>query len=268
MIDFKTINEISLLYNFHSHTPYCDGHSPMRDYIVEAIKNGFTHYGFTPHSPVPFDSHCNINVEDLDKYTSDFNTIKEEFGDKIKLYKSLEIDYLNDDWSATNKIIENLNLDYKLSSIHFVPCGDFFVDTDGRFDNFKMKMEKYFDNDIEFVVNAFYNQTWKMIDHGGFDIIGHFDKIGQNASYFKPGIESEDWYSKLILKTIEAIKDTGLVAEINTKSFNDHKRFFPNERYFEIVKRYEIPVIFNSDSHYSAKINENRMNAIKTFYNK
>ena len=35
MIDFKRIAKESKLYNFHSHSPYCDGHAPIEDFIKE-----------------------------------------------------------------------------------------------------------------------------------------------------------------------------------------------------------------------------------------
>ena len=66
MIDFERIARESQLYNFHSHTPYCDGHAPMRDFVEEAIRMGFTDWGFTPHSPVPIASPCNIKLADVE----------------------------------------------------------------------------------------------------------------------------------------------------------------------------------------------------------
>ena len=41
------------------------------------------------------------------------------------------------------------------------------------------------------VVDTFYSHTLAMIEAGGFDMIGHFDKIGFNASYFQKGIEEK-----------------------------------------------------------------------------
>ena len=38
MIDFKKIIKNSRLYNFHSHTQFCDGHAPMEEFVEEAVK--------------------------------------------------------------------------------------------------------------------------------------------------------------------------------------------------------------------------------------
>lgn len=265
MIDFKGITQRTQLYNFHSHTQFCDGRAAMHDFVVAAIEQGFTDYGFSPHSPAPIESPCNIKLENVPLYLDEFKRLKKEFEGKINLYLSMEIDYFNHEHGPSSKYYNGLNLDYKIGSVHFVPCGDTYVDTDGNFNNFKLKMERYFDNDIRTVVERFYARTLQMIESKGFDIIGHFDKIGQNASYFQPGIEEEEWYQKLVLKVIDAIKDTGLIAEINTKSLMEHNRFFPNKRYFGLLKKYEIPVVVNSDAHYPERINAGRMEAIELY---
>jgi len=266
-MDFKEITDKSRLYNFHSHTQFCDGHATMREFTEAAIKAGFTDYGFSPHSPIPFDSPCNMKTEDVNDYLSEFESLRDEFKDNIRLYKSMEIDYISEEWGPSTPYFDSIGLDYKIGSVHFIPHDDIFIDTDGSFQNFKIKMEKYFDNDIRYVVETFYNQTLKMIEKKGFEIIGHFDKIGQNANYFKPGIEDEPWYLNLVMKVIEAIKDSGMTVEINTKSLSQNGRLFPNERYFPIIKKYGIPVIFNSDAHYPDRINAGRIEAYN-IYNK
>ena len=55
MIDFKNIAATSKLYNFHSHTQFCDGHAEMPEFAAKAAEMGFSHYGFSPHSPVPIE---------------------------------------------------------------------------------------------------------------------------------------------------------------------------------------------------------------------
>lgn len=268
MIDFKRITTTSALYNFHSHTQFCDGHAPMREFVPKAIELGFTDYGFSPHSPIPIPSPCNMKDTDVPVYIDEVNKLKEAYGTDINLYAAMEIDYLGDSWGPSDPYFDTVPLDYRIGSVHFIPCGNGFVDTDGNFTSFKEKMAEFFDNDIRHVVDTFYCQTLKMIEAGGFDIIGHFDKIGQNASYFCSGIENEDWYKRHIDNVICAIKDFGLIAEINTKSLSGHHRFFPNERYFGQIKKYGIPVIFNSDVHRTELINAGRQEAMTAYYNK
>ena len=124
-------------------------------------------------------------------------------------------------------------------------------------------MELYFNNDIKSVVECFYNETISMIEAGGFDIIGHFDKIGHNAGHFQEGIENEDWYNSLVMRTFEAIMDHHLIIEVNTKAYTEHNRFFPNIRYFEMLKKSGATLLINSDAHYPQLINSGRLEALK-----
>lgn len=266
MVDFKQIIQNSELYNFHSHTQFCDGRASMEDFVKEAVKSGFTDYGFSPHSPIPLKSPCNMSKESVNDYIAEYIRLKDLYGDCINLYLSMEIDYLGDQWGASDAYFDTLPLDYRISSVHFIPAftdSDLYVDIDGRYPAFKQKMEKYFYNDIKSVVESFYGQSIKMIEAGGFDIIGHFDKIGHNAGHFKEGIENESWYEHLFLQTFEAIMDNHLIIEINTKAYIEHNRFFPNVKYFNMLKQSGALLLVNSDAHYPALINSGRDEAMR-----
>lgn len=267
MIDLLGIASSTTKYNFHSHTQFCDGRAPMESFVIEAIKQGFTHYGFSPHSPVPFPSSANMSAEDVPLYLDEVARLKMKYQHQINLYASMEIDFV-EGWGPTHPFFKSLPLDYRIGSVHFIPSfinPDEMVDIDGRYDNFKKKMTEYFNDDIEAVVCSYYDQSLKMIESGGFDIIAHCDKIGNNASCHRPGIDKEEWYDKLVLRNFEAIMDHNYVIEINTKAWDNFKRFFPNERYFKLIKQYNAPVVFNSDAHYPELINAGRSESIELF---
>lgn len=267
MIDLIRITRQSDLYNFHSHTQFCDGKANMQDFVEAAIEQHFTDYGFSPHSPIPVASSCNITQENVPKYIDEYHRLKSLYGSKINLYLSFEIDYINENWGPSSAYFDTLPLDYRIGSVHFIPYGDTFVDVDGSFSRFKLNIEKYFDNDIRTVVDSFFSQSLKMIEQKGFDIIGHFDKIAHNANMFQPGIETEPWFAKHIQTMLEAIADSRLIVEINTKSYANFNRFFPNRQYFHKIKKMGIPVVINSDAHRPDKINSSRFEAMEAFKN-
>lgn len=265
MIDFKKIIKNSRLYNFHSHTQFCDGHAPMEEFVEEAVKEGFTDYGFSPHSPIPFESSCNMSMDSVDEYMSEFKRLKGIYGNCLNLYSSMEIDYINDEWRPSNPYFDTIPLDYRIGSVHFIPSfteEGKYIDIDGRFLSFKEKMHKYFHDDIEAVVRSFYKQSLDMVEAGGFDIIGHFDKIGHNAGHFREGIEDEKWYEQLFMQLFEAIMDHHLIIEVNTKAWDEHHRFFPNLKYFDLLKRSGAVLLINSDAHYPTLINAGRDDAM------
>lgn len=267
MIDLHNIITNTTHYNFHSHTQYCDGRDEMENFVKAAIEQGFEHYGFSPHSPIPIESPCNMNVDDVQSYLNEATRLKAKYGNRINLYTSMEIDYLGQ-WGPMNSVFQQLPLDYRIGSIHFLPVWENpqqYADIDGSFDDFSRVMKLHFNNDIESVVKLYYDQSLKLLEDGGFDIIAHFDKIGLNASKFRAGIDCEQWYEKLVRRNIEAIMDCHYIVEINTKAWLQHGRFFPNARYFRWLKRYNAPIAFNSDAHYPHLINAGREEAIALY---
>ncbi len=265
MFDFKSITLGDSRYNFHSHTQFCDGRATMAEF-AEAVSNaGFRHWGFSPHSPVPIDSPCNMAEYDVPIYLAEvcrLNSLYES--SDIEFYTSMEIDYLGEHWGPANDYFQQLPLDYRIGSVHFIPSPDTGepVDIDGRYESFLRKMHDYFHDDIHYVVNTFFDQSLAMVRAGGFDLIGHFDKIGHNASHFCPGIEDEPFYRRRLLELTDAIIASGVTVEINTKALAEHGRLFPSSSVWPILLKAGVPVVVNSDAHYTHLVNASRPEAL------
>ncbi len=269
MIDLREISTSTSRYNFHTHTQYCDGRDTIENFVKHAVDAGFKHLGFSPHSPVIVESPCNMKIEDVEKYLNEMNHLKSVYCDRIHLYAAMEIDYF-DNWGPSNVFFVSLPLDYRIGSIHFIPSfvnEEEYVDIDGNFESFRNKMNLHFNNDIRGVVESYYKQSLKMIEAGGFDIIGHFDKIGYNASLFQRGIDEEEWYLKLVRNVFDAILDKDYIIEINTKAYEQFNRFFPSERLFTWIKQYKPHVLINSDSHFPHLLNSGRESAMHILNN-
>lgn len=259
MIDFREIANSTNLYNFHTHTQFCDGRSSMAEQAEAAYSAGIKHLGFSPHSPISIESPCNMSADDVPAYLSEIQRLKQEYSGRMEIYAGMESDWLG----SESAVMPLADLDYTIGSVHFIPNQDgILVDVDGNFNSFSRKMQQYFRDDIEYVVRRFYAASAKMLAWGQFDILGHFDKIAQNASYFRAGIESEAWYDKLVNEYIDQIIASGKVVEINTKARLEHKRFFPHQRHWKRLLQAGVPLIVNSDSHYADRITASRDEAL------
>lgn len=266
MFDFTRITQTTDLYNLHTHTQFCDGHAPMEEFVVEALAQGFTHLGFSPHSPISVDSPVNMARERVQEYLDEIERLRQSYGDRIKLYASMEVDYVGTGDGPASDYFQQLPLDYCIGSVHFIPAIDNpqdMVDIDGKFAGFKARMGEKFGGDIEYVVKMFFSQMMAMVEEGGFDIVGHMDKIGFNASQYRDGIDEEPWFDKLVQDLFDNIMDHHLVIEVNTKAWLQRNRFYPNLKYFEMLKRFNAPVVVNSDAHYPTLLNSGRLEALK-----
>lgn len=236
----------------------------MEDFIRFAVSQGFTSYGFSSHAPLPFSTAWTMEWDRMDDYLSEFARLKEQYAPRIELAIGLEIDYLHDDSHPGAPCFQQLPLDYRIGSVHMVlsPAGS-LVDIDTPASRFKELVDTHFEGDLDEVVRRYYRNLNRMVQLGGFDIIGHADKMHYNASCYRPGLLDEPWYDTLVCDYFESIARRGYIVEINTKSYGELGTFYPNERYFPYLRELGIRVQVNSDAHYPERINNGRETALQ-----
>lgn len=252
------------LTNYHSHSLYCDGRAGMEDFVRFALSEGFTSYGFSSHAPLPFSTAWTMEWDCMADYQAEFRHLKEKYAPQIELYLGLEIDYLNEESNPSIARFRELPLDYRIGSVHLLynDKGE-VVDVDVSADIFKKIVDEQFGGDLKRVVRLYYKRLRRMLELGGFDIVGHADKIHYNASCYRPGLLDEPWYDLLVREYFEDIARRGYQVEINTKAYHDLGTFYPNERYFSFLQDLGIRVQVNSDSHYPERINNGRPEALQ-----
>ena len=112
------------LSNYHSHCTFCDGRSIPEDFVRFAITHGFRAYGFSSHSPLPFETFWNMSKDDMPEYLQEIKRLKQKYSDQLEIYAGLEIDYLDETYNASIPYFQELPLDYRIGSIHFLPVSE------------------------------------------------------------------------------------------------------------------------------------------------
>lgn len=256
------------LTNYHSHCLYCDGRANMEDFIRFAVSEGFSSYGISSHAPLPFSTAWTMEWDRMNDYLSEFARLKETYADRIELAIGLEIDYLSEESHPALSRFQELPLDYRIGSVHMLysPQGK-VVDVDTPADSFRRLVDEHFEGDLDSVIRLYYHNLLRMVRLGGFDIVGHADKMHYNAACYRPGLLDEPWYDRLVSDYFAEIAQRGYIVEINTKAYHDLGTFYPNERYFSLLKELGIPVQVNSDAHYPERINYGRPEALTALAN-
>lgn len=252
------------LTNYHSHCSFCDGRAPLEEFVKEAIRQGFYSYGVSSHAPLPFPTQWTMEWEQMEAYLDEFKNLRSKYADEIELYVGLEIDYLNEESNPSVARFTELPLDYRIGSVHLLydAAGE-VVDIDCSPAVFKERVDRHFNGDVLGVVRMYFDRLFRMVELGGFDILGHADKMHYNASYYHPGLLDEPWYEALMKDYFSLVASRGYLVEINTKAFDSLGTFYPNSRYWELMKEYQIKVLVNSDAHYPERINAGRMEALR-----
>ncbi|MBS2212309.1 histidinol-phosphatase [Carboxylicivirga mesophila] len=242
--------------NYHGHCDYCDGQGRIEDYILKAIELKMDAIGISSHAPVPFWTDWNMRAENLPAYLNEVEELKAKYEGRIAVYKSLEVDYIPHLISAKHDLITNAELDYVVGSVHFI--GQMNDGThwavDAPVEEFKQGLQESFDGDIKQAAIRYYELQREMIERTAPDIIGHMDKIKMHNVRLNLFDENEQWYVNEVHKTLELIKEKGVIVEINTKAYFRDGHLFPGPEHFAKIKELNIPITINSDAHHSDKL--------------
>ena len=128
-------------------------------------------------------------------------------------------------------------------------------------------VDEHFGGDVVEVVCRYYRQLDAMLEAGGFNIVGHPDKMHYNACCYRPGLLDEPWYDEMVRSYLAKIVHKGYIVEVNTKAFSETRTFFPNARYYNYLYNIGAKVQVNSDAHYPDKISSGRSEALIALWN-
>lgn len=226
----------------HNHSTWCDGKNTIPEIVEAAIDKGFTDIGFSSHS---YDPKFPESLRDEEGYVSAVREAGIEYKDQIRIACGLEQDYL----SAAPKIEY---YDYIIASVHYVPVGSgetFCVDE--SYESFKAAAEKYFGDDRDAMVKAYYNSVVDNVQKYRPNIIGHFDLLLKYNSAGDIFNENSIEYRKTALDAADKCMETGSIFEINTGGMYRAYRNFPylQDYLLEHLAKYDYPVIINTDCH-------------------
>lgn len=250
--------------NYHSHCFYCDGRADMATFARWAHAKGFSAYGFSSHAPLPFPTAWTMEWDRMDDYLADFRLLRQQYEGRLELYAALEIDYLNDAWNPASPCFQELPLDYRIGSVHLLyDAKGNVVDGDLPAPKFAKMVLQHFHGDIETVVKQYFDRANRMLQLGGFQILGHADKVHYNAEWYCPHIVEQSWYVDLVKTHLAEAVRRGYFIEINTKAYVDLGVFYPDVCYFPFLHALGARVVVNSDVHYPDRIESGRKEALQ-----
>jgi histidinol-phosphatase (PHP family) len=236
--------------NYHTHTHFCDGKESLSATVERALITKLTAVGFSSHASLPFHRPWCMKANRLPAYLAEIETLKKE-NSNLQIYSGLEIDYIPETISPKDY---QHQLDYTIGSIHFVeqfPSGDEW-EIDGSHAQFLDGLAQIFGGNIQAAVERYFELTRSMITESSPTIVGHLDKIKIQNQENKFFAESDSWYRKVVLKTIDAIGKSNCIVEVNTRGLYQNKSTttYPSPWILEEVCERGIPITLSSDAHH------------------
>ena len=226
--------------NYHTHHYLCThATGNISDYVKEAIANNFTELGISDHGPINAKAFPRMNLKEFEEiYLKELNEAVLLYGDNIKIYKGLEIEYIKEDDSHYKYLLTKL--DYLILGAHYYkgeenlhPYSTYSVNSHERLASY-----------TKYVCEA--------LDKKYFKILAHPD-------LFMHGYRLLDSFGEKCVKTIvEAAIRNDVLLEFNAGGIRNNKNFdesnnpiymVPNDGFWKIAATLNPKVIIGSDCH-------------------
>ena len=232
-----------MLYNYHTHTTYCDGKTPAEAMVQKAIELKLFEIGFSGHSYTPFDLEPCMTLEGTEEYKKEITVLKEKYKDKIKILLGIEYDYYSE--------CSLEGYDYILGSVHYLYKNGEYICIDYSREKQIEAVNKYYNGDFYSYIEGYYATVAKLYSKTKCDIIGHFDLITKYNSDGSLFDTNHPRYIAAWQRAADAIIKTPAVVEINTGGIaRGHvKSPYPAKEIIDYFKANGKKMIFSSDCH-------------------
>lgn len=232
-----------MLYNYHTHTTYCDGKNTAEETVQKAIELGLSEIGFSGHSYTEFDLEPCMTREGTESYKKEIKALKEKYKGKIKILLGIEYDYQSaeplDDY------------DYILGSVHYILKNGEYLCVDYSRDLQIDAVNRLYNGDFYGYIEDYYSLVSDLYNKTKCDIIGHFDlitKFNSDGSLFDV---NHPRYIAAWKSAADAVLKAPAAVEINTGGIARGylKNPYPAEEIIDYFKQNGKKLIFSSDCH-------------------
>ena len=230
--------------NIHTHTTFSDGKHPPEEVVLSALEKGFTTVGFSDHSYTAFDlSYC-MRLERYAAYRETIRGLQQKYAGTIEILYGTEYDRFSEPETKAG-------FDYFLAGVHYVRAGGVYYPVDSSAEETAKAIREGFGGDERRYVKSYYEA---MADCAALSplYVAHFDLLTK----FSTIDESDAFYRRTALETLDALLDRGMPIEVNTGAMARGKKDipYPSEFLLKRIAERDGAVVFGSDCHDKTKL--------------
>jgi len=244
--------------NYHTHCTFCDGKNTAEEMAQRGAELGLGVLGFSSHTAWPFGTKWHLQPRQYDTYLAEISRLKELYKGKMEILAGFEAEYIRGFALPEKSAYKEFKPDYLIGSVHYIFSENLkgaevppYFTVDGSTEELLGGIKSHFGGDAKKAVQTYFAFERDMVQSCDFDIIGHADLIRKRNGELRFFDENDDWYRRELQETAKAIGKSGKVAEINTGGMSRAglPSPYPSPYFLSLLKKYDIPLTLNSDSH-------------------
>ncbi len=227
--------------NYHTHTTRCmHAIGSDEEYVLAAIKAGFTTLGFSDHAPWNYKTNLvsgiRMKITDFDNYYESINKLKIKYASQIKILIGLECEYFPE-------YMEEFKAFLTEKKVEYIIFGNHFMDTE--------ESKVYYGTqtkDLE-ILEKYKNSCIEGMKTGIYSYLAHPDL------FMRSGIKWDENTERVSIEICEAAKKYNIPLEYNLQGLNlnyaQNKvgKSYPLPEFFQIAAKIGNDVIIGVDAH-------------------
>jgi len=216
------------MFDCHLHSSFSSDSTMDTEIACEtSIKLGLEGIAFTDHYDYDypgFEDEFNI---DFEQYSKKLEFLRTKYFEHLKILKGIEVGYQPHAIEKTNQIVNSLDFDFVIGSVHIIDGFDPYENDD--FFRGKSKHEAY----IRYLEEIYASVS----EFNNFDVIGHIGYIRRYGHYNDRSLRYCD-YNDLLEMIFKKVIQNGKGIEINSSGFKSELLNSPMPD-FDLIKRYK-----------------------------
>lgn len=224
-----------IMSNYHTHTTRCKhAYGSDEQFVLSAIKAGYTSLAFTDHSPwllYPFEAgSIRMHISEMEEYVESINHLKRQYRDEISIYVGLEAEYYRDriDWLINLK--QKHQLDLLILGNHFRG----HESNETYYGNYRDKTNVY-KHYVEDAIDAMATEAYSIFAHPDlyFRTNNKVDKVALEAAQ----------------QICDAANHYNVALEYNLGGIRYGDNSYPKDEFWQVVAKNKNVSVIGVDAH-------------------
>ena len=242
---------LTSLHGGHS-GEYCDHASgKLDDFVQQAIRSGFTHYGFSEHMPrtrwqdlYPEERQLGRTPDNLqsmfESYIREARSLQQYYSSQLQILVGMETEVISQNWDDIKLLRKKFELDYLVGSVHFVQG----ISID--YNESQFAQAENILGGTEQVFCAYFDIQYQLMQHIQPEVIGHFDLI----RLFRPDFPMTPSIWKRVQRNVEYAISYGALFEVNARAYKNRLiEPYPQKNILQHILEMNGKLTLGDDSH-------------------